>query len=94
MVNMIKGTIQEIAFNLAEADLAEAVNNSDSNWSFERTIFVLGSNEVVCIVLYIYIYLNNRDSVINRLNKLSPYRVKLHLSITSLVETTNSRVPR
>lgn len=47
MVNMIQGTIQEIAFNVAEANLAEAVNNTNASWSLERTIFVLGSNEVV-----------------------------------------------
>lgn len=48
MVNMIKGTIQEIAFNVAEAKLAET--SSEVSTGLERTIFVLGSKEVVWLI--------------------------------------------
>lgn len=51
MVNMIKGTLQEIAFNVAEANLVDTANHHTNiaGWSSERTIFVLGSHEVVCV---------------------------------------------
>lgn len=49
----LKGTIQDIALKLAEQQLKEKAMASDDLAARERTIFVLGSNEVVSVQQYI-----------------------------------------